>query len=78
MLVPAVSSMHALPECETNASEIYLRKNLPSKKAFNKFSNPGWVGGGGVHHLESKCHVDLKSNFFISSRGTLPRITMSL
>ena len=47
MLVPAVSSMHALPECETNASEIYLRKNLPSKKAFNKFSNPGWVGGEG-------------------------------
>ena len=34
--------------------------------------------GGGVHQPESKCHLDLESNFFIpGGGGTSARIKMS-
>ena len=28
-----------------------------------------WGGGGGLHQPESKCHLDLESNFFITGGG---------
>ena len=85
MLVPAVTSMHVLPQYESSGSQIYLWKNLPSK---NKFQS--WGGGyitlnrnvikKNLYHAQSILQSHAPSqvtltnfNFSIMGGGTLPR-----
>ena len=53
MLVLAISSMHALHECEGSTSEIYLLKNLPSKRISKQFQILGDRGTSANSNLMS-------------------------